>query len=185
MEPSQIRFIQLLSGESLDPLPIEQALDASPFVSRSCLVGVGEGGAAKCVCVIVEPNFSDGDGVGMKAVRKAVAVMNRDLAPPLRIAWSRILILGEGERLPLTRKRTIFRKKLGELFGERLARLINDRSRRAEMGREVSRARVEETVLGVVEGCLGMEREMTEGVRECTFAEVRTCRGFFLHHAPV
>jgi len=55
----------------------------------------------------------------------AIATANPSLAPPLRISWARVLVLKEGQEVPITKKGTIFGKKLEQLFGEQLSALLN------------------------------------------------------------
>ncbi|KAJ6610193.1 hypothetical protein B0H10DRAFT_1883603 [Mycena sp. CBHHK59/15] len=121
-------FIQLVSGENLDPRIIEKILNRCPVIAHSCVVGNNFlSGAAQFVCIIVEltPEAIKHPLSANSDITKVVAAVNRTLAPPLRIAWSRVLVLDEGVHIPYTRKRTIFRKKLQSLFGEQLSRLIS------------------------------------------------------------
>lgn len=57
-------------------------------------------------------------------ITRAIAIVNRTLAPPLRIAWPRVLILPDGQQIPHTKKGAIFRKKMEEAFGDQMRSLL-------------------------------------------------------------
>jgi hypothetical protein len=119
------------SGESLDPRVIEAALNQCPAIARSCVIGNNFlKASSQVVCAIIEP-ARDGPGssavveVRLHDITRAIAAANRSLAPPLRISWSRVLVLNESQQIPLTKKGTIFRKKLEDMFGEQLGMLLS------------------------------------------------------------
>ena len=123
---------------------------------------------------------------------RAVAVANRSLAPPLRIPWSRVLSLNGGQQIPLTKKGAIFRKKLEELFGEKIRRLLSrpdDLPLQAEAtptgtaapspskrASEKSKDQITTIVANVVTDALGICTETLENNPLATFAEVRCPR---------
>jgi hypothetical protein len=117
-------YIQMVSGEVIDPRIHQNTLDSCPAITRSCLIGNNFlQGTAQHIYAIIQPASSD-----TSEIFKAIAAVNRNLIPSLRIAWSRTLILGVGETIPINRKGLIFRKKLQSLFGERFAQLQSQAS---------------------------------------------------------
>lgn len=119
------------SGESLDPRVIEAALNQCSAIARSCVIGNNFlKASSQVVCAIIEP-VRDGPGssavleVRLHDITRAIAAANRMLAPPLRIPWSRVLVLNESQQIPLTKKGTIFRKKLEDMFGEQMGMLLS------------------------------------------------------------
>ncbi|KAK0216459.1 polyketide synthetase [Armillaria nabsnona] len=114
-------FIQLDSGEIMDPRIHEKTFNDNPVIARSCIVGNSFlRGASQFVCLIVELT-ADATVTREEAyeeVTKTAATVNRSLPPPLRILWSRIIVLGAGSSIPLNRKHLIWRKKLESLFGD-------------------------------------------------------------------
>ncbi|TEB25720.1 ketoacyl-synt-domain-containing protein [Coprinellus micaceus] len=121
-------YVQMSSGETLDPRFIEKALDQSRAVHRSCVVGDKFlRGASHVVCAILElsPDDNRGYHAALAEVTREIANVNRSLAPPLRISWSRVLILNHDQHIPITRKGAIFRKKLEEAFGDQLGALLS------------------------------------------------------------
>ncbi|THU96792.1 ketoacyl-synt-domain-containing protein [Dendrothele bispora CBS 962.96] len=122
-------FIQVLSGELLDPRELEKTLDSSPFVARSCLIGnrfLRQPSEVVCAITELDATTKEERKAAKAEVIKMVSALNRDLPPPLRISWSKILFLEKDEHIPLTRKRTIFKKKLEDLFGDRFQDLLAD-----------------------------------------------------------
>ncbi|KAF7970690.1 hypothetical protein HWV62_23296 [Athelia sp. TMB] len=163
--------IQLISGESLDPRTIENIIDAAPAVVRSFVSGDTFGdGPARFVCVVVEPSDGFEREAIMEEVHAAVGRANRDLAPPLRIAWSRILVLNRGEALPLTRKKAIFRKKMGDLYKARLIETI--RASDTILSSRSGINGVASTVSRVVSRCLSIDDDFLRENQDCTFAEL-------------
>ncbi|RDB30947.1 6-deoxyerythronolide-B synthase EryA1, modules 1 and 2 [Hypsizygus marmoreus] len=121
-------FIQLVSGESLDPRVVEKALNSCPLVEQSSVVGnMFLSATANFACAIIEltPEGVEKLPAAKAQITKVLAAVNRGLAPPLRIAWSRVLILDETQHIPYTRKHTVFRKKLQALFGDQLSRFLS------------------------------------------------------------
>ncbi|KAF7965781.1 hypothetical protein HWV62_41795 [Athelia sp. TMB] len=106
----------------------------------------------------------------MEEVHAAVGRANRDLAPPLRIAWSRILVLNRGEALPLTRKKAIFRKKMGDLYKARLIETI--RASDTILSSRSGINGVASTVSRVVSRCLSIDDDFLRENQDCTFAEL-------------
>ncbi|KAF8953962.1 hypothetical protein BDZ97DRAFT_1929174 [Flammula alnicola] len=122
-------YIQMSSGESLDPRIVEAILNQCPAVVRSCVVGNNFlKTSSQVVCAIVRPVRDPSTPLESrlhKIISRAISIANRGLAPPLRISWARVLVLKEGEEVPLTKKGAIFRKKLEQLFGEQLSTLLS------------------------------------------------------------
>jgi hypothetical protein len=117
----------MISGEILDPRPIEKTLNASSAILQSCVIGNRFlGRAAEFICVLIKPTTSISNAIITSQITRALASINRTLPPPLRIAWSRVLILDESQEVPYTRKRTIFRKKLEGMFGGQVARFLGN-----------------------------------------------------------
>lgn len=113
-------YIYMTSGEILDPRPLEKTLMNDSVIKQACVVGNKfMKGSSQHICAIieVEPNIPN----PTVNVLKAISAVNRDLAPPLRIAWPHVIVLLDGESIPLTRKKMIFRKKLHDVFAPRLA----------------------------------------------------------------
>lgn len=180
------------SGESLDPRVVEAILDRCPSVARSCVVGNNFlRTSSQVVCAIIEPirdanaSFSDSH---LAEIIRTIAVANRGLAPPLRISWSRVLILPEGQQIPLTKKGAIFRKKLEDLFGEQLSNLLNHSDNAHASRKEMPSTSLSSTVgnrasgrtkdqittiiANIVVDALGITAETLENNPDATFAEV-------------
>ncbi|KAK0471022.1 hypothetical protein IW261DRAFT_1612345 [Armillaria novae-zelandiae] len=114
-------FIQLDSGETMDPRIHEKMFDDNPVIVRSCIVGNNFlRGASQYVCLIVElaSETTLTRKEAYEEVTKTAATVNRSLPPPLRILWSRIIMLDPGSSIPLNKKHLIWRKKLESLFGD-------------------------------------------------------------------
>ncbi|KAJ7634663.1 hypothetical protein FB45DRAFT_909481 [Roridomyces roridus] len=116
-------FIILGSGEMVDPRILERSLDECPPIARTCIIGNNFLRTAEFLCALVElkPGEKRGDASTNMEVSRAIREVNRQLAPPLRIKWTRVFILEEGQSIPINTKKQIFRKKLEALFG----RLVN------------------------------------------------------------
>lgn len=111
----------------MDPRILEKTLNACPVVAHSAVIGNNLiAGPADYVCAIIELHEEDLKNLraSVGRVTKTLSIINYVLAPPLRIAWSRVLILDRGQSIPYTKKRTVFRKKLQDMFGEQLSRLL-------------------------------------------------------------
>lgn len=172
-------YIQLASAELLDPRIPERQLDASPAIARACFVGnTFLRSAAEFVCAIVEvPSAAEG-GFKPQEIMGAFAAVNKTLHPPLRVPVSRVLVLQDGEEIPLTRKRLIWRKALEEKFGSRLKALLDDPklSRFSEKTKRNQKMRsleeVEEEVSIIVANGLGLSKELLDDNNGASFAEV-------------
>lgn len=186
-------FIQLVSGELLDPRESERVLARSPHIVRVALTGDTFGhGASTCVCAILqvpsEAMSASGKVPGFdgRAVLRALADVNGATHPPLRVPPARVLVLLAGEEVPLNRKGEIWRKKLDALFGERMRALLSGdvpsafTSATAASGKKVegengqpavTKEEVEREVVRIVAEVLGVPSELIED-GEATFAEV-------------
>ena len=173
----------MISGEILDPRPIEKILNTSSAILQSCVIGNRFlGKAAEFICILIKPSTSNSKAMITSQITKAVASINRTLPPPLRIAWSRVLILDEGQEIPYTRKRTIFRKKLEGIFGGQVARLLGNEDINQEQpakapDRQESRPRwskvdVMDKVLKTVADALQISITLLKIHPESSFAEV-------------
>ncbi|KAI5117731.1 hypothetical protein M0805_002076 [Coniferiporia weirii] len=190
-------YIQLASGELLDPRVPERALAQSPYIARAVLLGDTFGkSAASCVCAVLEIPSADAPapagaeegkkaGFNARAVLRALARVNGETQPPLRVPASRVLVLEEGEQIPINRKNEVWRKKLEEAFGERIRALLRGEGSRfkdaetkgtkektEEEGANVKLDEVEGEVSRVVAEVLGISRELLEDSGEATFAEL-------------
>lgn len=179
------------SGETLDPRFIEKALDQSRAVHRSCVVGDNFlRGASHVVCAILElsPDDTRGYHAALAEVTREIANVNRSLAPPLRISWSRVLILNQDQHIPITRKGAIFRKKLEEAFGDQLsallspadqqplgnsARTLQDGGALANSG-QFTEDSVASLLVDIVSNGLHIEKTVLQENHSATFAEVRS-----------
>ena len=181
------------SGESLDPRVVEAILDQCPSVARSSVVGNNFlRTSSQVVCAIIEPihdansSFFDSH---LADIIRTIAVANRGLAPPLRISWSRVLILTKGQQIPLTKKGAIFRKKLEDLFGKQLSNLLNRSDNTHVSNKEISsttglpkvvnhasgrtKDQIAAIIASTVVEALGITAEIIENNPDATFAEVR------------
>ena len=175
------------SGESLDPRVVEAALDQCPAIGRSCVVGNNFlKAASQFVCAIIEPSR---DKKSLEArlpeITRAIATANRSLAPPLRISWARVLVLKEGQEVPITKKGAIFRKKLEQLFGEQLSTLLHPSkdsdsphpeanaasSPNKAQGR--TRDQISSIIANIVFETLKISEATLDSNSQATFAEVR------------
>jgi hypothetical protein len=172
----------MISGEILDPRPIEKTLNASSAILQSCVIGnrfVGR--AAEFICVLIKPATSNPNTIITSQITRAVASINRTLPPPLRIAWSRVLILDAGQEVPYTRKKTIFRKKLEGMFGGQVARLLGNENNQEQPAKAPdrqesprwSKADVMDKVLKTVADALQISIAVLKLHPESSFAEVR------------
>lgn len=184
---------QMSSGESLDPRVIEAILNQCPLVARSCVVGNNFlRTSSQVVCAIIEPIRDENSSLSdcrLAEIIRTIAVANRGLAPPLRISWSRVLILKVGHQIPLTRKGAVFRKKLEGVFGEQLSNLLNQSDGvsvktttpapgpASTVGKHASglkKDQIASIIANIVVDALGITAETLENNRDATFAEV--CR---------
>ncbi|KAK0461978.1 uncharacterized protein EV420DRAFT_1665682 [Desarmillaria tabescens] len=113
-------FIQMTSSETLDPRPIEKALCANPSIANACIIGdrfLREPATSICAIVEIRPDVDMPSSKVDREIANALAPINRDLPPALRIAWSRVLIIRPPQKIPVTRKGDVFRKKIEDMFG--------------------------------------------------------------------
>jgi hypothetical protein len=172
----------MISGELLDPRPIEKVLNTSSAISQSCVIGNRFlGSAAEFICLLIKPTTSNPNAVITSQITRAVASINRTLAPPLRIAWSRVLILNEDQEVPYTSKRMIFRKKLEDMFGGQLARLLGNEDNQEQPAKAPdhhesprwSKVDVMDKVLKAVADALQISITVLKIHPESSFADVR------------
>ncbi|KAF9530718.1 hypothetical protein CPB83DRAFT_905059 [Crepidotus variabilis] len=178
-------YIQMNSGESLDLRIVEAILDGSAYINKSAVVGNNFlRGSAHIICAIIEPASTS--SAHLEEIVKAIAQANRMLAPPLRISWSRVLVLDEGEVVPMTKKGLVWRKKLEDVFGARVEGLVSGSLKGISTGRngsagtkkenanEVSKTRDE--ILAIVDGIvvdtLRISKDILEANEGVTFAEL-------------
>ncbi|KAJ7760901.1 hypothetical protein DFH07DRAFT_1059948 [Mycena maculata] len=178
-------FVVLVSGEMVDPRVLEKSLDEWPSISRSCVFGNNFlRGSAAFLCALVElrPGVGQGDPSTNVDVARAIRSINRALAPPLRISWSHVFILHEGQSIPINGKGYIWRKKLEALYGNRVASLssltalsrasdVVAHSPPAVLPQRNDRA-VRDVILDVVADGLHLSSETLELNAESTFAEL-------------
>ncbi|KAF8190662.1 hypothetical protein K438DRAFT_1763113 [Mycena galopus ATCC 62051] len=163
-------FVVLLSGEMVDPRILEKTLDASPSIARSCIIG---------------NNFLRGSSLFLYRdhpsteleISRTLRTINRELVPPLRINWTRVIILEEGEQIPVNKKRQIWRKTLEALFGARVAALSvpsNHASAGDAPANKIvpSQSALKEVVLTTVAHALNLPTETLKLNAELTFAEL-------------
>lgn len=172
---------QMSSGESLDPRVVEAILDQCPVVVRSCVVGNNFLRApSQLVCAIIQPVKN----ASTLEITRAISVANRGLAPPLRISWSRVLVLKEDQEIPITKKGAIFRKKLEQLFGEQINSLLsssdggvasqseNKASASTNRAQGKTRDQIAAIVSNIVLQTLRISEETMDDNSQATFAEV-------------
>jgi hypothetical protein len=169
-------YIQMTSGEIIDPRIHQNTLDSCEAITRSCLIGNNFlQGTAQHIYAIIQPASTD-----TSEVFKAIAAVNRNLIPSLRIARSRTLILGEGESIPINRKGLTFRKKLESLYGERFSNLQfhsstfppHSSESPAEQPSHFKESEVSDIVRDAVSAGLGLPNAIVDANSGSTFAEV-------------
>ncbi|KAJ7644124.1 hypothetical protein FB45DRAFT_824078 [Roridomyces roridus] len=171
-------FIMLVSSEMIDPRVLEKSLDSSPSISRSCVIGNHFlRGPAEFLCVLVELSSSATPGAATTSadISRAVRAINKELPPPLRINWSRVLILEPGQTIPITRKGLLFRKNLEALFGQRVLSLSVTPTSIESSPPPVLKTNgpaVKRIVSDLVATALSLSRENLEGNVELSFAEL-------------
>ncbi|KAJ7482732.1 hypothetical protein FB451DRAFT_1235938 [Mycena latifolia] len=175
-------FIILISGEMVDPRVLENSLDSCPSIARSCVIGNKFlRGSADFLCALVEVQPGAPLGSMNIEISRAIRAVNRALAPPLRISWSRVLILEEGQQIPINRKGQIWRKKLEALYGNRVGALSGRRSDPSGPSPppttltpqpRPSEHAVRDVVLAIVVDALSLSLETLELNAESTFAEL-------------
>jgi hypothetical protein len=173
----------MVSSETFDPRPIEAALDACPAIVRSCLVGNNfMRKASDSIFAIIQPALSNGEALPSSSdivqITRVVATVNKTLPPPLRIPWSRVIILDGELQIPRTRKGTIFRKKLEQVFGKRVAFLesgleVNHRGADVEKVKShLGKDQIIEETANVISEVLQIKADLLKEDATCTFAEV-------------
>ncbi|KAF8180341.1 hypothetical protein K438DRAFT_1725600 [Mycena galopus ATCC 62051] len=173
-------FIVLLSGEKVDPRVLEKTLDGSSLIARSCIIGNNFlRGSSLFLCALIELRAEiDRNHPSTKLdILRTIRRINRELSPPLRINWTRVIILEEGERVPINRKRQIWRKTLEALFGARIAALSAPSTHATSQGvpsRKTvpSHSGVKDVVLATVAHALNLPAENLMVNAELTFAEL-------------
>ncbi|KAF8216995.1 hypothetical protein K438DRAFT_1798123 [Mycena galopus ATCC 62051] len=173
-------FVVLLSGEMVDPRILEKTLDASPAIARSCIIGNNFlRGSSLFLCALIELRADvDRNHPSTKSeILGAIRTINRELVPPLRINWTRVIILEEGEQIPINKKRQIWRKTLETLFGPRVAALsipsTNTSAEDAPLHRTVpSQSVLKDVVLATVAHALNLPAEILKLNADLTFAEL-------------
>ncbi|KAJ7112868.1 hypothetical protein C8R43DRAFT_1113364 [Mycena crocata] len=163
-----IDFIQMASGESLDPRPLEKSLRSCDFIRNACIIGDAFlRGASAAVCAIIE--LVDDPHLDAQAARnkvaQAFAPINRDLPPALRIAMSSVLILDRSQSIPQTKKGEVFRKAIEDSFGA----VIKAMQGSAANG-EINFGQVEDELTEIIGGVLGVSD--TDMLTSMTFAEL-------------
>ena len=116
----------MASSETLDPRPIEKALNACPAIAHSCICGNNFlRRSSNFICAFIQPSLNNSTvgAADIATITRAVAAVNRTLPPPLRITWSRVVILEQGITIPYTTKGSVFRKRLESIFGHYIPRL--------------------------------------------------------------
>ncbi|KAH7097474.1 hypothetical protein BKA62DRAFT_774277 [Auriculariales sp. MPI-PUGE-AT-0066] len=174
-------FIQLTSGEKLDPRPMERALQLLPFVANAVLVGDKFlSGPSEHICALVELR-EDASILSKNDLQLLVATVGREnllVTPSLRVPWSRIILLPRGIVLPLNRKMAPFRKLLQELHGETIAEALRressaDEIRNSILGRSFGSAtEIQEIILEIISNALGLEHKVLLESLELQFAEL-------------
>ncbi|CAK5269983.1 unnamed protein product [Mycena citricolor] len=161
-------FIQMVSGEYLDPRPLEESLRASPLIANACIVGDAFlSSASTSILAIIElaaPDLAHTASIRAQLAR-VLAPLNRDLPPPLRIAASSILVLDGMRKIPKTKKGDIFRKKLEDTFGAEFEQML--RPEKVGLG---DLADVDAAVVRIVGNLLGISDE--ELLSTLSFAEL-------------
>uniref|UniRef100_A0A3G9K3K9 Hispidin synthase n=1 Tax=Neonothopanus nambi TaxID=71958 RepID=HIPS_NEONM len=166
-------FIQMTSGETLDPRPIESSLCESSLISRACVIGdkfLNGPAAAVCAIIELEPTAVEKGQAHSREIARVFAPINRDLPPPLRIAWSHVLVLQPSEKIPMTKKGTIFRKKIEQVFGSALGGSSGDNSQATADAGVVRRDELSNTVKHIISRVLGVSDD--ELLWTLSFAEL-------------
>ncbi|KAH7091717.1 hypothetical protein BKA62DRAFT_626249 [Auriculariales sp. MPI-PUGE-AT-0066] len=174
-------YIQLSSGEKLDPRPMEQALRSLVFVSNAVVVGDKFlNGPSEHICIMVELE-TDSFPLPKSDIQVLVRTVGRENAlvtPSLRVPWSRIILLPQGSSIPLNRKKATFRKRLQELHGRVVADMLRDESSDSRLEDSAVRrsfgdaAEIQETVVAIISNALGMDKSLLKVNMHLNFAEM-------------
>jgi len=167
----------MVSSETFDPRPIEAALDACPAIVRSCIVGNNFlRKASDSIFAIIQPVLSNGEALPSSSdkvtITRAVAMVNKTLPPPLRVSWSRVIILDGEFQIPRTRKGTIFRKKLEQVFGKFLLEVEHGGADLAKVKSHLGKDQIIEETANVISEVLQIKPDFLKENATCTFAEV-------------
>ncbi|KAJ7715295.1 hypothetical protein B0H14DRAFT_2644190 [Mycena olivaceomarginata] len=146
-------YIQMTSGESLDPRPFEASLRSLEFISNACIIGdTFLRGASTTVCAIIE--LADAQSLDARAakikVAQVLAPINADLPPALRISMS------SGE---------VFRKQIEDMFGAAIAMV-----QRSATHFESNFEQVEDELTSIIGKVLGISD--MDMLTSMTFAEL-------------
>ncbi|KAJ7176732.1 hypothetical protein C8R46DRAFT_1077165 [Mycena filopes] len=167
-------FVQLVSGEMVDPRVLERTLDACPSISRACIVGnkfLRTSSQFLCAVIELQPDARHEASTDLD-ISRVIRAVNRDLSPPLRIPWNRVFVLDEGEQIPINRKGQIWRKKLESLFGGRVTALDDPMMASALPPTLPPSSLVRPVVVRIVAHALGLSSEILEANADSTFAEL-------------
>ena len=138
--------------------------------------------ASDSIFAIIQPALSNGEALpsfsDILKITRTVATVNKTLPPPLRVPWSRVIILDGELQIPRTRKGTIFRKTLEQVFGERVAFL--ERGLEVEHGgadleklkSHLGKDQIIEETANVISEVLQIKADFLKENATCTFAEV-------------
>ncbi|KAG7449473.1 ketoacyl-synt-domain-containing protein [Guyanagaster necrorhizus] len=149
-------FIQMTSSETLDPRPIEKALCMNPIIANACVIGdrfLREPATGVCAIVEIRSDVDMASAEVDREIANVLAPINRDLPPALRIAWSRVLIIRPPQKIPLTKKGEVFRKKIEDIFGTFLGVGVTTK---VEVDHESKEDDTEHIVRQVVSNLLGV-----------------------------
>ena len=160
---------------------VEATLNQCPAIARSCVVGNNFlKTSSQFIYAIVEPARDVTKSSGAHSqITSAIASANRSLIPPLRISWTRVLVLKD-QQIPLTKKGAIFRKKLEQIFGDQLASLVSGSEHGshadAKPAKNLAQGRTKDQVAGIISNIivetLRISVDMLENNAQATFAEV-------------
>ncbi|KAF8200518.1 hypothetical protein K438DRAFT_1965980 [Mycena galopus ATCC 62051] len=161
-------YIQMASGESFDPRPLENSLRSFEFISNACIIGdTFLRGASTAVCAIIE--LADAQSLDARAakikVAQVLAPINADLPPALRISMTSVLILNEPQKIPRTKKGEVFRKQIEDIFGAAMATV-----QRSTTHSESNSELVEDELTSIIGKVLGISDIDT--LTSMTFAEL-------------
>ncbi|PBK69778.1 ketoacyl-synt-domain-containing protein [Armillaria solidipes] len=149
-------FIQMTSSETLDPRPIEEALCANPSIANACVIGdrfLREPATSVCAIVEIGPEVDMPSSKIDREIANTLTPINRGLPPALRISWSRVLIIRPPQKIPVTRKGDVFRKKIEDMFGSFLGVGV---STEVEVDHETKEDDTKHVVRQVVSNLLGV-----------------------------
>lgn len=192
---------QVATSETLDPRSIEEVLKTCTSIADCCVVGNNFlQKPSEFICAIILPVYLQRISTSaaiehapispkqMADITRAIASVNRTLPPPLRITWSRVLLLDEEKRIPRTKKGVIFRKKLENEFGPLLASHLTGKTESGHAasislqedngasGRTWTKDTAENLVVSLVAGILGISLDALAANADLSFAEVNTFR---------